>query len=62
MKVLLISANVATSPYPIYPIGMSMVAAALKKEGHEVELFDFLQNDCSLDRVEEDRVDETDDG
>ena len=53
MKILLISANVATSPYPIFPIGMSMVAAALKKEGHEVELFDFLQNDCSLDRVEE---------
>ncbi len=53
MKILLISANVATSPYPIYPIGMSMVAAALKKEGHEVELFDFLQNDCSLDRVKE---------
>lgn len=51
MKILLISANVATTPYPIYPIGMSMVAAALKKEGHEVELFDFLQNDCSLDAV-----------
>jgi lipid biosynthesis B12-binding/radical SAM protein len=51
MKVLLISANVATSPYPIYPIGMSMVAAALKKQGHEVELFDFLQNNCSIDAV-----------
>ncbi len=53
MKILLISANVATSPYPIFPIGMSMVASALKKEGHEVELFDFLQNDCSFDRVKE---------
>jgi lipid biosynthesis B12-binding/radical SAM protein len=52
MKILLISANVATSPYPIYPIGMSMVAAALKKEGHEVELFDFLQNDCSVETVQ----------
>jgi len=51
MKILLISANVATSPYPIYPIGMSMVAAALKKEGHEVELFDFLQNGCSVEAV-----------
>jgi len=53
MKILLISANVATSPYPIYPIGMSMVAAALKNAGHEVELFDFLQNGCSFERVEE---------
>ncbi len=51
MKILLISANWATSPYPIYPIGMSMVAAALKKAGHAVELFDFLQNDCSFDAV-----------
>ncbi len=51
MNILLISANVATTPYPIYPIGVSMVAAALTKEGHDVELFDFLKNDCSLERV-----------
>ena len=51
MKTLLISANWATSPYPIYPIGMSMVATALKQAGHQVELFDFLQNDCSFDSV-----------
>lgn len=53
MKILLISANVATSPYPIYPIGMSMVAAALKNEGHDVELFDFLQNGCSIEAVQQ---------
>jgi len=53
MKILLISANVATSPYPIYPIGMSMVASALRKNGHEVELFDFLQNGCSVEAVRE---------
>jgi len=52
MKILLISANVATSPYPIYPIGMSMVAAALQKEGHEIVLFDFLQNGCSVESVQ----------
>lgn len=51
VKILLISANWATSPYPIYPIGMSMVASALKKDGHEVELFDFLQHGCSFDAV-----------
>jgi lipid biosynthesis B12-binding/radical SAM protein len=61
MKVLLISANVATSPYPIYPIGMSMVAAALKKEGHDVELYDFLQNGCSFDSVKQ-KVNETNPG
>lgn len=53
MKVLLISANVATSPYPVYPIGMSMVAAALKEAGHVVSMFDFLQNGQSYEKVEE---------
>ncbi len=53
MKILLISTNWETSPYPVYPIGMGMVAAALKKAGHQVEMFDFLQNDCSFDSVKE---------
>lgn len=51
MRILLISANWATSPYPVYPIGMSMVAAALKAAGHEVAMFDFLQNGKSFDAV-----------
>ena len=51
MKILLISTNWETSPYPVYPIGMGMVAAALKKAGHQVEMFDFLQNDCSFDAI-----------
>jgi lipid biosynthesis B12-binding/radical SAM protein len=53
MKILLISANVAASPYPVYPLGISMVASALLKVGHEVELFDFLQNSQSVTRVKE---------
>ncbi len=56
MKILLISANWATSPYPVYPIGMGMVAAALKQAGHEIELFDFLQNGCSFVALQ-DRLD-----
>lgn len=52
-KIFLISANVATSPYPVYPIGVSMIAGALKNAGHEVELFDFLQQGCSLERLKE---------
>ena len=52
MKILLISSNIASSPYPVYPIGMSMIAAALRNAGHDVELFDFLQECCSLERVQ----------
>ncbi len=51
MKILMISANMARSPYPVYPLGMSMVAAALKQEGHTVELFDFMQSGASLDTL-----------
>lgn len=51
MKVLLISANVTLSPYPIYPLGVSMVAAALSKAGHEVQQSDFLLHNSSLDAI-----------
>ena len=43
MKVVLISSNTATSPYPVFPLGMSMVAAALRTSGHEVRALDLLQ-------------------
>jgi len=49
MRVLLISANVAKTPYPVYPLGMGMVAAALTTAGHDVSQYDFLQNDLSLE-------------
>lgn len=42
MKVFLISSNIASTPYSVYPLGLSMVAAALKNAGHSVEQFDFL--------------------
>jgi lipid biosynthesis B12-binding/radical SAM protein len=51
MKVLLISANVTLSPYPIYPLGVSMVAAALVKSGHTVQQSDFLLQNSSLEAV-----------
>ncbi len=51
MKILLISSNLAESPYAVYPLGMSMVAAALRQDGHEVTLFDFLCSGQSLDAV-----------
>ncbi len=49
MKILLISANTATSPYPLYPLGCSMVAAALANAGHEVRQFCLLKEKTSLD-------------
>ena len=51
MKVLLISANVTLSPYPIYPLGVSMVAAALTKAGHTVRQADFLLQNSSLEAI-----------
>lgn len=51
MKVLLISANTTRSPYPVYPIGMSIIAAALTRAGHEVVQADFLQSDQSHEAI-----------
>lgn len=51
MKVLMISSNVTLSPYPIYPLGMSMVAAALTQAGHTVHQVDFLQQDTSMEAM-----------
>ncbi len=53
MKVLLISANVTLAPYPIYPIGLSMVSAALADAGHDVLQADFLFHDTSLEALGE---------
>jgi lipid biosynthesis B12-binding/radical SAM protein len=41
-RILLISSNITTEPYPVYPLGLAVIAAALAAAGHEVEQFDFL--------------------
>ena len=51
MKILLISSNTAKSPYPVYPLGLSMIAASAEKEGHEVSVFDYLQNNHSAEAL-----------
>lgn len=51
MKILLISANIAETPYAVYPLGMGMVASALRLDNHDVTMFDFLQRGQSLDAV-----------
>lgn len=39
-KVALISCNITEDPYPVYPLGMSMVAEAARLCGHEVAEYD----------------------
>lgn len=40
-RVLIISSNTATDPYPVYPLGMAVVAGVLQQAGHQV-----MQHDC----------------
>ena len=51
-KVFLISSNTAVDPYPVYPLGMALVASALKSEGHLVSQFDLLAGDQPEVRLE----------
>ena len=51
MRVQLISANAASTPYSVYPLGMSMVAASLSEAGHEVHQSDLIQSDMSMDAI-----------
>lgn len=41
-KVLLISANTESSPYPVYPLALPRLAAALKGRGYKVSQYDML--------------------
>ncbi len=41
-NILLISSNTAREPYPVYPLGMAVLAAALSAKGHRVRQYDFL--------------------
>lgn len=49
MKIALISSNYATTPYPVYPLGMSVIAQSLTTAGHEVVLLDLLMFEKSVD-------------
>lgn len=51
MKILLVATNTATTPYPAYPLGLSMIAASLKNAGHDVCQFDFLASGQSVDAL-----------
>lgn len=47
MKVLLISVNNETDPYPVAPIGAAYIATALNNKRHDVHILDlcFVEND-----------------
>lgn len=47
----MVSSNIAREPYPVYPLGMAIIAAVLEKQGHQVRQFDFLVHDKSLGRL-----------
>jgi lipid biosynthesis B12-binding/radical SAM protein len=49
----MISTNTSADPYPVYPIGMATVSAALNAGGHDVHQFDLLAYDLSDDRLRE---------
>ena len=51
MRILLISSNTEVSPYPVYPLGMGIIANALTTAGHDVRQIDFLQRGASLDSM-----------
>lgn len=43
----LLSSNVNADPYPVYPLGMAVVAASLVNAGHRVRQYDCLAAGCS---------------
>ncbi len=51
MRVLVVSANVATAPYPVFPLGAAVVAHALRAAGHAVEFVDWLAEGCSAGQL-----------
>jgi len=49
----MISSNMSADPYPVYPLGMATVSAALAADGHDVRQFDLLAQDGSDERLRE---------
>jgi lipid biosynthesis B12-binding/radical SAM protein len=48
-RILLLSSNITTEPYPVYPLGLAVISAALRAEGHVLEQFDYLASGESED-------------
>ncbi|MFH1067656.1 MAG: lipid biosynthesis B12-binding/radical SAM protein [bacterium] len=50
-KVLLISVNACAAPYPVFPLGLGYLDAALQRAGHATEWLDLLADKQPLDAV-----------
>ena len=53
MKILLVSCNPVVAPYPVYPLGMAVIANALRGAGHSVRQHDMLAGAFSLEKLRE---------
>ncbi len=53
MKVFLVYCNPSPSPYPVYPLGMSVVAQALERAGHTVLQYDLFSQDFDYEHLKE---------
>jgi lipid biosynthesis B12-binding/radical SAM protein len=47
-RVFFVCGNRCVDPYPVYPMGMAVVSAALATSGHEVRQFDLLASGADL--------------
>ena len=52
-RILLLSSNVTTEPYPVYPLGLAVISAAIAADGHELDQFDFLASGESEELLRE---------
>ncbi|OQY17929.1 MAG: lipid biosynthesis B12-binding/radical SAM protein [Desulfobacteraceae bacterium 4572_35.1] len=50
-RVFMLSSNIASEPYPVYPLGMAIIAGVLEQQGHEVQQFDFLVHEQSHSKL-----------
>ncbi len=50
-RVFLISSNTTTDPYPVYPLGMAVVAGALQAAGHQLQQYDCLVQGESVEQL-----------
>ena len=48
-KIVLISCNTTREPYPVYPLGMTMITESARSKGHQVFEWDMLVTKNSLD-------------
>jgi lipid biosynthesis B12-binding/radical SAM protein len=50
-RIFLISSNTIADPYPVYPLGMAVLTAALSSQGHTIHQFDYFAVAQSLERL-----------